>query len=145
MYALFAEHPRGYIEQSNQDHSKRTATLLERYSADVLDFVLFSCTLGIGWILWMAVSSRRGSTPGKILLGITVVDRSIGKASVGQMWVREVALKWGPLAVLLSIGGSAIVVAAATYFVARFLWLRCTSDKQDLWDRIFDTFECVDS
>lgn len=42
--------------------------------AALLDSVLSVVTLGIGWLVWAAITAAEGATPGKRLLRMQVVD-----------------------------------------------------------------------
>lgn len=56
----------------------------------LLESVLMSVTLGIGWLIWALSTVKTGQTPAKKLLGIRVIDLGTGApATLGKMfWVR---------------------------------------------------------
>lgn len=44
-----------------------------RLAAFVLNIVLFTVTLGVGWLIWLLVVGRRGQSPAKQILGMHVI------------------------------------------------------------------------
>jgi len=55
-----------------------------------LDGILVFVTLGIGWLIWAAMTAGSGQTPGKKLLNLRVIDSaSIRPVGIGKMfWMR---------------------------------------------------------
>jgi len=62
------------------------ASIGKRIGAALLDSALYMVTLGIGWLIWAAMITGEGYTPGKRLLGMRVrrVDNG-APASFGVM------------------------------------------------------------
>ena len=68
-----------------------------RLMARLLDLVLFALTLGLGWWIWLGVTSGQGQSPAKRLLGLRVVRADGSPMSAGAVWFRD-----GVLALLLT-------------------------------------------
>lgn len=99
-----------------------------RFWAAVLDGILFVVTLGIGWIIWSVFSWQKSQSPGKSLMGLTVVDARTGAdASFGQMIIREVV---GKIVLSSVTGGLTGLIGAAMVLTPR---------RQALWDLIGST------
>jgi uncharacterized RDD family membrane protein YckC len=65
-----------------------------RLASVLLDFLLMTVTLLIGWVIWTLIVWANGQTPGKQLLGHVVADVSTGRPfGWGQMFVREFAVR----------------------------------------------------
>lgn len=75
-----------------------------RLGAALLDSLLMSVTLGVGWVIWAAVICNRGQTPAKQIVDLYVVD-SFTKQIVPwwKIWVR-LLLPSLPFGVLVPIG-----------------------------------------
>jgi hypothetical protein len=72
----------------------------------LLDLALFSVTLGIGWLVWLAVAARRGQTPAKQILGLYIHDHETGAvASVSQVWRRDLLWKVVAPALIIAVAG----------------------------------------
>jgi uncharacterized RDD family membrane protein YckC len=70
------------------------ATPQTRLIAFVLDGILFSLTLGIGWLVWFFIVAQRGTTPGHDLLGHEIVDHATLKpVGIGKLALRELVVK----------------------------------------------------
>jgi RDD family len=99
-----------------------------RFGGYVLEAVLSTVTLGIGWLIWAFVVFGRGQTPAKQMLGMRVVTLRTGeKATWGRMFVRELIAK--PLVAMLSL---------VTLGIANF-WLVWDGRNQELWDKVVAT------
>lgn len=80
--------------KNNSYTQVKLATPQSRLIAFALDSIIFSLTLGIGWLIWFFAISSRGVTPGHDLLGHQVVDaRTQEPLSAGKMIIRECLLK----------------------------------------------------
>ena len=114
-----------------------------RLAAYVLDIVLFTITLGIGWLIWLLVVGGRGQNPAKQLLGIHVVRGDGNRAGLGWMLLREIVLKWALFSVLSAVlglaGGWGAFVALAAFAVAA-LWCAWDTNRQCLWDKVIGTW-----
>lgn len=103
----------------------------KRFGASVLDGVIATFTLGIGWLVWTFIILGNGQTPAKQLLHMRVVNVDDGQVvSYGKMWVREFPAKFAIfLAGLFTLGLGWIL----------YFWL-CWDDKnQELWDKMCGT------
>ena len=69
-----------------------TATPLRRFAALLIDGLVSSLTLGIGWLIWLAFALRRGQTPGKQVLGLAAAHGDGSQFGWGRTLARE-ALK----------------------------------------------------
>lgn len=99
-----------------------------RFGGYLLEGLLATVTLGIGWLVWSFTVYGRGQTPAKQILGMRAVTLRTGAhTSWGRMFVREVIAK--PL-----MG----VLAAFTLGIAYF-WLVWDSRNQELWDKVVGT------
>lgn len=99
-----------------------------RFGGYLLEAVLSTVTLGIGWLIWAFVVFGRGQTPAKQMLGMRVVTLRTGeKATWGRMFVRELIAK--PLVAMLSL---------VTLGIANF-WLVWDGRNQELWDKVVAT------
>jgi hypothetical protein len=56
-----------------------SASTAARLEALGLTFVLFVCTLGVGWLIWSVVEWRKGRTASFRLRGLRVVRQSDGR------------------------------------------------------------------
>lgn len=115
-----------------------------RLGAYVLDAILFTVTLGIGWLIWLLVVGRRGQNPAKQILGIHVVREDGNRAGLGWMLLREIGLKWATFAVLDMILSfiNAGVAGGITLFVfaVAALWCAWDANRQCLWDKVVGTY-----
>ena len=88
--------------------------------------VLIVVTLFIGWIIWAMTLSGKGQTPGKKLMGLTVIDEQTEKPmTMGRMfWMRGI------------LGG--FVAGLGAWVTLGILYFMPLWDKrnQNLWDRI---------
>lgn len=123
-------HPNAYL---NREFGIRTATPARRLSGNLLDYVIFSLTAGIGWLIWFAIVAPRGQSPGKALVSTYVMSEDGSCAGGWYMWGREVLVKW-LLFYFLGIAtyGVALVVAA--------FWCLWDDDKQCVWDKIMSPY-----
>jgi len=99
-----------------------------RFGGWVLEGILATFTLGIGWLIWSFVVFGRGQTPAKQLLGMRAVELRTGeRATWGRMFVREIIAK--PLVAMVSW---------ITLGIANF-WLVWDARNQELWDKVVGT------
>ena len=109
------------------------ATLARRLGGFLLDSLLSSLTLGIGWLIWCVIVWGRGQTPAKQLLGMRCVHLvHSNSASWGRMALREFLLKL----VLMSLLTVATLGLATLVLSFQLMW---TKNRQQLWDLIADT------
>jgi uncharacterized RDD family membrane protein YckC len=122
------------------------ATFTRRFFGDdMLESVLQVCTLGIGWLIWLAIVAPKGQTPAKQLLNIRIHDYRTGEiASAGQVWIREVGVKLVlPLAIYLTLWaaisegtGNGI---SSLYGLVVGIALIANDERRALWDYIAGT------
>ena len=105
------------------------STPSRRLAGFALDVLLFFVTLGIGWLVWSWFEWDRGRTPGKRLVGTTVIDtdgESLGRRGMARRaLVKGVALMAG----LLTLGVLWWLAAAPV------LW----RGRRTTWDRVAHT------
>ncbi|MCY3949057.1 MAG: RDD family protein [Acidimicrobiaceae bacterium] len=66
------------------------ATPFRRFAALLIDGLVSSLTLGIGWLIWLAFVLRRGQTPGKQVLGLVAAYADGTPFGWGRTLAREV-------------------------------------------------------
>ncbi len=97
-----------------------------RFLSYLLESVLATVTLGIGWLIWAATLSGTGQTPGKKIMGLTVIDEQTKKPmTMGRMfWMRGIV--------------AGFVAQIGIFFTLGILLFMPFWDKrnQNLWDRI---------
>jgi uncharacterized RDD family membrane protein YckC len=105
-----------------------------RFGAYVLDAVLQTVTLGIGWLIWAAFVVGKGQTPAKQLLRMRVVDAN-GHQPVGfarMFFMRGiVAGLVASIAIVITLG----VLAFMPFWDRR---------NQNVWDKVSSTVVVVD-
>ena len=101
-----------------------------RFLSYLLEMVLIVVTLFFGWIIWAMTLSGKGQTPGKKLMGLTVIDEQTEKPmTMGRMfWMRGI------------LGG--FVAGLGAWVTLGILYFMPLWDKrnQNLWDRISSSF-----
>jgi hypothetical protein len=86
------------------------------FGAYLLDYLLTLVTLGIGWVIWAAVTAGNAQTPGKKIMGMQVVDAQTGQP-----------LTWGTYVFLRGLVGGFVHGLVATITLGVFYF-------QPLWD-----------
>jgi hypothetical protein len=57
-----------------------------RFAAALIDALIYTFTLGIGWVIWAAFTAGNGQTPGKKIVGFQMVRTDTGQpASFAEM------------------------------------------------------------
>ncbi len=98
----------------------------------LLESLLYTVTLAIGWYIWLAFTAKDSQTPAKKLLNIYVLDVETGQPiTAGRVWVREVLVKQ-----LLSALASAVIGVA---WLIDGLWVFFDRNRQALHDKIVQT------
>lgn len=102
-----------------------------RLGANLLDGVLITVTLGIGWVIWAAMIAGEGQTPAKRICGHQVVDSgSYAPVGMGRMfWMRGLIAGF--------VAGFAIPFTLGVLLFMPF-W---DGRNQNLWDKVSST--CV--
>jgi uncharacterized RDD family membrane protein YckC len=113
----------------------RVATPWLRLGSYLLESILATVTLGVGWLIWAAMIGGSGQTPAKKLLNLRVIDAdTMRPASLGKMfWVRGI------------LGG--IVASFAITLTFGVLLFMPFWDKrhQNLWDKVSNTYVVNDA
>ena len=117
----------------------------QRFWGDfILEGILFLITLGIGWLIWLAIVAPRGQTPAKQLLKVYIHDSKTGdRATAWKVWLRDGVCKHGIEAliglVLVGISGSWYLWNySALYSAVGALWIFKES-RRALWDHLAGT------
>jgi uncharacterized RDD family membrane protein YckC len=131
------------------------ATRWSRLGAFALDYLIIWLTLGIGWLIWLAIVAPRGQSPGKSLLGLYIVRTNAEQAPTGYVWLREFG--WdaalGIVAVVLLALLGAVASSVGEFFILWFwltvvfwafsffdaTWLLWDRDRQTLHDKVLGT------
>ena len=105
-----------------------------RFGAYLLEGVLMTVTLGIGWVIWAFMTGPTGQTPAKKLLGLRVIKADTGQpAGLGHMfWMRGI------------VGGFVASLAiTVTLGVLAFMpfW---DQNNQNIWDKISNCYVVTD-
>jgi hypothetical protein len=145
-YATQATHAGGWLWTSPVAQHGREVGYPRRLLGDeFLELALIVATLGVGWLIWFAIVARKGQTPAKSLVRVTVHDYGTGGvASVGKMWLREIVGKrLVPVGVglvgFLVTGSEAAWGASEVYTLAAALLVVTTVDRRTIWDYIAGT------
>jgi uncharacterized RDD family membrane protein YckC len=113
---------------SNLPQGVVLSSIGRRFWAYVLDAILASVTLFIGWAIWSLVIWDRGQTPAKQLLKMRTIDlNNRRRSSWGGMFLREVIAKW--------IGG---FICGLTFGILYFM-LCWDKNRQQIWDKFCST------
>lgn len=100
-----------------------------RFSAWLIDLVLFLLLVIVGWFIWFGFfTARQGQTPGKQILGLRVMRLDGTVATPGTMWLREVVIK----GILWNI------TEPLSY--AAYIWAFFDRDRQAIHDKMVDTY-----
>lgn len=73
----------------------------KRFGVYLLDAVLMMVTLGIGWLIWGAITASNGQTPARKILGVYQVSNRDGKP-----------LSWAQMVFMRGIVGAFVMGAA---------------------------------
>ena len=114
------------------DSGAYAASRLRRLAGVILDIVVLSVTLGVVWLIWLAVVAPRSQTPGKQMLGMYILRTDGRPASAGHVWVRELLVK----AVIFGLAG---LVTSYAVTLLDALWILWDRDRQTLHDKLADT------
>lgn len=126
-----------------------------RLGAFAVDYLIIWLTAGIGWLVWLLFVAPRGQSPGKSLVGISIVRVDGAVPPAPFVWLREFG--WD-----LAVGAAAVVLLALLGAVAASLeeflylwlwlsvlfwavslldaaWLLWDQDRQTLHDKVLRT------
>jgi serine/threonine protein kinase len=106
----------------------RLSSAKRRLACWLLDVVLFTATLWVGWLLWALVAFAHGQTPAKQIMSMrTVRLRTRGQANWPTMCVREL------------IGKPLVAFASLLTFFLPLAWLLWDHNDQQLYDKLAGT------
>jgi hypothetical protein len=116
-----------------------------------LESLLQIVTLGIGWLIWLAIVAPKGQTPAKQILNVYIHDFKTGqRATAGKVWLRDVVWKAGPPFAIAFGVGFAVAVGwlsddaeqlsnlGGLYVLVGALWI-FGEERRTLWDRLSGT------
>jgi uncharacterized RDD family membrane protein YckC len=121
------------VERFYSEDELQTASPRRRLGAYLLDGLIATFTVWIGWLVWFAFVAPRGQTPGKQLLSIYVLRDDGTRAGGGYMWLRELLMK-------------SVVFGVVSFFtlyigwIIAALWCVWDRDRQCLWDKLVSTY-----
>lgn len=101
-----------------------------RIGAVLLNGVLSTATLGIGWMIWAVILWQQGQNPGQRMLGLRVIDDTTKRVPTQGLMVVRNFLLYGILMPVLAL----FVLPIALFFMP--LW---DDKKQSLWDKMTHT------
>ena len=98
----------------NIDPERRAyaATRWARLGAFTLDYLIIWLTVGIGWLVWLAIVAPRGQSPGKALLGLYILRTDSKQAATRHVWLREFG--WDAAIGIISVALLALLGAVAS-------------------------------
>ena len=114
------------------DSGAYAASRIRRLSGAVLEGLLLTVTLGIGWLIWLAIVAPRSQTPAKQLLDMYILKGDGTPASATRVWVREIVIEGLVFGLLASF-----LFGVGTILDA--LWILWDKDRQTLHDKMADT------
>ena len=114
------------------DSGAYAASRLRRLSGAVLEALLLMVTLGIGWLIWLAIVAPRSQTPAKQLLDMYILREDGTPATASRVWARELLVK----VVIFSALG---VITGGITSILDPLWILWDKDRQTLHDKMADT------
>ncbi len=120
-----------YMPDSTGSVQKVTHT--RRYFGSyVLEGLLITVTLIVGWFIWLAFTAKTSQTPAKRLMNIYILDINSGQPiTAGRVWVRDVLVK------LVLVGGLTFVIGVAT--IVDSIWVLFDKNRQALHDKVVST------
>lgn len=108
------------------------ASRLRRLAGNLLEGVLLLVTLGVGWLIWLAIVAPRSQTPAKALLGMYILNDDETPASAARVWLREIVIKLIIFGVIGWVTGGIVTLLDA-------LWILWDKNRQTLHDKIATT------
>ena len=143
------------ILSSDPQRRAYAASRWSRLGAFSLDYLIIWLTIGVGWLIWLAIVAPRGQSPGKSLLGLYIHRVDGDQANASHVWLREfgwdAALGLIAIALLVLFGAFASSVEeflilwfwlTVLFWSVSFLdaaWLLWDRDRQTLHDKVLGT------
>ncbi|MFT5223038.1 MAG: putative RDD family membrane protein YckC [Glaciecola sp.] len=107
----------------------------KRLGAALLDQLLATVTLGIGWIIWAAMLAPNGQTPAKKLLGMRVIDAT----TMQPAGMSKMLLMRGVVGGLVASFALSITLGVLAFMP---FWDR---KNQNVWDKVSATYVVDDA
>ncbi len=119
-YGLASTYPGqpGYPVAPHQGGARPLSSVGRLVMAAILDSVLSMLTLGIGWIIWAAVTAGEAQTPGKKIMGMQVVDATTGQP-----------LTWGSYVFLRGLVGGIVNNIAISITIGVLFFMPLWDDR----------------
>lgn len=100
-----------------------------RLGAALLDSLLLAVTFGIGWLIWAAIISGKGQTPGKQLLKLRVVDATTAQP-----------IGFGRMFFMRGLVAGLVASIAIPFTIGILLFMPFWDRRnQTLWDKVSGT------
>ncbi len=128
------------IESFYPPEQLQTASPGRRLGGYVLDALVALVTLGIGWLIWLAIVMHRGQTPGKQLLGMYVMREDGSRAGGWPTFLREFVIKGWLFGVGSGVIGGATGGVGLLLYLPVVLWCIWDHERQCLWDKLVHTY-----
>ena len=112
----------------------RTATFTRRFFGDMLlEGLLLTVTLIIGWLIWLYFTAKTSQTPAKRLLNVYILDNDMREpVGAARVWIREVLVK----VLLFSVfNGFTFGIAG----LVNPIWALFDDERQALHDKVSGT------
>lgn len=108
-------------------------THTRRFFGDwLLESLLVTVTLFVGWLIWLYFTAKTSQTPAKRLLNVYIIDAKSGEPiSAGRVWVRDVLVKIVLVTLANFVAGIAGLVNGG--------WVLIDKDRQALHDKLVGT------
>jgi uncharacterized RDD family membrane protein YckC len=95
----------------------------------LLEGLLITVTLFVGWLIWLWFTSKTGQSPAKRLLNLYVLKIDTGRGiGRGDTWIREVLVK------IVAINAIGFVIPFASLIDA--VWIFFDKNRQTLHDKL---------
>ncbi len=108
------------------------ASRSRRFVGYLLETVLILGTLGIGWLIWLAMVAGQGQTPAKKLLGMYILRADGTPVTAKRVWLRDVLIE------LVFLG----IISSFLFGIVGILdgiWIFWDKNRQTLHDKMADT------
>lgn len=108
------------------------ASRWRRLGGALLDGLIITFTLGIGWLIWLAFTAPDGQTPAKKLLDMYILKETGEPVTASQVWIRDVLVE----IILLNLIGIFIFWIAS---LVDAIWIFIDQNHQTVHDKMVKT------